>query len=120
VQNANLHLVRGNESLWQLLGLLEKVVLALQEANKAQMQDIAEIREGRSREATGMSRLAGENASLAPASKVQKQEICALEWAQVKSDKELLELRTQLAQELANHVRERERMKRKMAELREA
>jgi hypothetical protein len=45
VQKGNLHLARGNESLQQSLCLLQKEVLGLQEANKAQMRDIAEIRE---------------------------------------------------------------------------
>jgi hypothetical protein len=45
VQKANLHLARGNESLQQSLCLLQKEILDLQEANTAQMRDIAEIRE---------------------------------------------------------------------------
>jgi hypothetical protein len=41
------------------------------------MQDKAEIREGRSRETAELSRLGGENASLAQASMFQKREIGA-------------------------------------------
>jgi predicted RNase H-like nuclease (RuvC/YqgF family) len=91
------------------LCLLQKEVVDLR---GAQMQNIAEIREGRSREAAESSRLAelshlaGENASLG----------CAQE----KSDKEIGELCAQFAQEQTNHVRERESMKLEMVELREA
>jgi hypothetical protein len=83
--------------------LLQKEVVDLR---GAQMQDIAEIREGRSLEAAELSRLAGENASLG----------CAQE----KLDKEIGELRAQFAQEQTNHVRERESMKLEMVELQEA
>jgi hypothetical protein len=120
VQNANLHLARGNESLQRSLWLLHKEVVDLRAANKVQMEDIAEIREERSREAAELSRLGGKIASLAQASRFQKQEIVALGCAQAKSNTEMCELRAQFVQELMNHVREREAMKREMAELREA
>jgi hypothetical protein len=71
----------------------------LRDANKAQLQDIAEMREGRSREVAELSRLGG---------------------AQAKSDKEMGEIRAQLAQEQMNDLREWEAMKREMTELREA
>jgi uncharacterized coiled-coil protein SlyX len=79
------------------LCLLQKEVVDLREANKAQKQDIAEIGEGRSHEAAELSCLEGENASLG----------CA----QAKSDKEIEELRAQFAQEQTNQAREREAMK---------
>jgi hypothetical protein len=102
------------------LCLLQKEVIDLREARKAQMQDIAEIREGRSREAAELSRLGRENVSLTQAGKVQKQEISALGCTQAKSDKEMGELRAQFAQEQTNQAREREAVKQEMAELQEA
>jgi hypothetical protein len=98
----------------------QKEVLDLHEANKGQMQDIAEIREGRSREAAELLRLAGENATFPQASRVQKQEIDALRCAQAKFNKEMGELRPQLVQALTNHAKEWEALKQEMAELREA
>jgi hypothetical protein len=88
------------------LCLLQKEIIDLREANKAQMQDIAEIQKGRSHETAELSRLGEENASL--------------RCAQTKSDKEMGEFRAQFAQEQTNHAREREAMKREIAELREA
>jgi hypothetical protein len=40
MQKVNLQLARGNESLEQSLGLLQKEVVDLREANKAQKQEI--------------------------------------------------------------------------------
>jgi hypothetical protein len=56
VQTMNFQLARGDESLQRSLSLLQKEVLDLREANKVQMRDIAEMREGRSREAAELSR----------------------------------------------------------------
>jgi ribosomal protein L29 len=100
--------------------LLQNEFIDMREVNKAQMQDIAAIREGRSHEATEFSCLAGKNISLAEASRLQQQEIVALGCAQAKSDKEMRELRAQLAQEQTNQAMKLESMKRDIAELREA
>jgi hypothetical protein len=67
------------------LCFLQKEVVDLREANKAQVQDIAKLREERSHEAAELLRLGGENVSL--------------RCAQAKSDKEIGELCAQFAQE---------------------
>jgi hypothetical protein len=99
VQNTNFQLARGNESLQQSLSLLQKEVLDLREANKVQMRDIAEMREGRAREAAELSRLAGEIASQAQTSRLQKEENDGLGRSQAKSDKEMSEFRAQFGRE---------------------
>jgi hypothetical protein len=76
VQYAHLHLARGSESLQQPPCFLQKEILDLREANKAQMQDIAEIWEQ---------------------GRLQKQEL-ANSGAQAKSDSEMGGLGAQLAQ----------------------
>jgi hypothetical protein len=110
--------------------LLQKEVVDLREANKVQMQDIAEIREGRAREAAELSHLAGEIASLAQASrlqqqeivdlreanKAQKEEIGALGGAQAKSDNEVSELRAQFGREQEATKREIAALERRLGE----
>jgi lysozyme family protein len=81
------------------LCLPQREIVDLRDANNRQLQDIAEIQEGRSREVTELSRLGCENASLTQASRVQKQELGA---AQANSDKEL---RAQFAQKAGKGAR---------------
>jgi septal ring factor EnvC (AmiA/AmiB activator) len=102
----------------------------MREANKVQMQDIAEIREGRAREAAELSHLAGEIASLAQASrlqqqeivdlretnKVQKEEIGALGRTEAKSNKEMSELRAQFGREQEATTREIAALGRRLGE----
>jgi hypothetical protein len=71
------------------LCLLQKEVVDLREANEMQLQDIAEIREERFREAAELSRLAGELASFPQANRVQKQELGTLRCAQAKFENEM-------------------------------